>query len=198
MKGDELAVIALGGTIDEWHDVRPSNRNLFLKIMGAITPVALGLADALPHRKVISIDTDGGILMNLNSLCSIGNEQPKNLVTIIMDNECYEVIGGPPTSTAGNVKLEVMAQGAGIKNAVSVSNLEEFEQKFVEAMALDEPSLIVCKIIKETVVIPDEKRKRSDGFEDKYNFVRQIEDDENITIIPRELNRYAYENKHLV
>lgn len=193
LTGEELAVIALGGTIDEWHDVRPSDKNLFLKIMGSITPVAYGMADALPHRKVLSIDADGSFLLNLGILCTLGNEQPSNLITIILDNECYEVIGGPPTHTANrDVDLAAMARGAGIKTAVSAYTLEEFEKEIADALNRNGQSFIVAKVTRETVVIPEEKRKRTDGLEDKYRFVRHIEDIENTIIIPRERNRYAY------
>jgi sulfopyruvate decarboxylase subunit beta len=196
LKGDELAVIALGGTIDEWQDARPSDNNLFLKIMGSITPVALGLADSLPHRKVLSIDADGSFILNLGILCTLGNEQPKNLVTVVMDNECYEVIGGPPTHTANpNVDLAAMARGAGLKKAVSVTTLEEFEKEIIAALSSDEPGFIVAKVTRETVVIPDERRKRTDGLEDKYRFVRHMEDTEKTIIIPRERNRYAYKKE---
>lgn len=187
LTGDELAVIALGGMIDEWHSLRPSEKNLFLKIMGSITPVAYGIADSLPHRKVLSLDTDGSMLLNMGILCTIGNEQPKNLITVVMDNECYEVIGRPPTHTSGNVDLAAMARGAGIKNAVAVSTLEEFEAEFKAALGKEEPGFIVAKLEPGTMVFPEEERKRTDGHEDKYRFVRYIEDSEKVTIIPREV-----------
>jgi thiamine pyrophosphate-dependent acetolactate synthase large subunit-like protein len=187
LQGDELVVVALGGMIDEWHHLRPSDKNLFLKIMGSITPVAFGIAGSLPHRRVISLDTDGSLLINLGILCTIGNEQPKNLLTIIMDNECYEVIGGPPTHTAYNVDLSAMARGAGIKGAVLVRTPGEFESALTSAMNTDGPGFIVAKLEKGTTVFPEEERKRTDGFEDKYRFVRYIEDSEKVTIIPREV-----------
>jgi thiamine pyrophosphate-dependent acetolactate synthase large subunit-like protein len=184
---DELAVIALGGMIDEWYRVRNSDKNLYLKIMGSITPVAFGLADSLPHRKVVSLDTDGSLLLNLGILCTIGNERPKNLVTVVMDNECYEVIGRAPTHTAGNVNLAEMAKGAGIRNAVLVRTIEEFEKEIAAALEREEPGFIVAKLEPGTEVFPESERKRSDGFEDKYRFVRYIEDSERTTIIPREV-----------
>ncbi|ATW26469.1 thiamine pyrophosphate-dependent enzyme [Candidatus Formimonas warabiya] len=187
LQGDELAVVALGGMIDEWHHLRPSNKNLFLKIMGSITPVAFGLADSLPHRRVVSLDTDGSMLLNMGILCTIGNVQPKNLITIIMDNECYEVIGGPPTHTAYHVDLAAMGRGAGIERAVAVNNLEDFEKALTEAYHTEGPSFIVAKLERGTEIFPEEERKRTDGLEDKYNFVRYIEDSEKVTIIPREV-----------
>ncbi len=43
-----------------------------------------------PHRRIISLDTDGGILFNLGILATLGNEQPKNLLVVVWDNECYQ------------------------------------------------------------------------------------------------------------
>lgn len=187
LKGDELAVVALGGMIDEWNSLRPTHNNLYLKIMGSITPVAFGIADGLRHRKVISLDTYGSLLLNLGILCTLGNEQPQNLVTIVMDNECYEVIGSPPTHTSKNVDLAAMARGAGIKTAVTTRTRDEFEQEVILALEREEQSFIVAKIEKGTMTFPEEERKRTNGHEDKYNFVRYIEDSEDITIIPREV-----------
>jgi thiamine pyrophosphate-dependent acetolactate synthase large subunit-like protein len=184
---DDLAVVALGGMIDEWHSLKPEANSMYLKIMGSITPVAFGIADALRHRRVLSLDTDGSLLLNLGILCTIGNEQPENLVVIVMDNECYEVIGSPPTHTSGNVDLAAMARGAGIENAVSVENTADLEKAYTKALAGKEPALIVAKVDCGTQSFPEEQRKRTEGHEDKYRFVRYIEDTEGATIIPREV-----------
>ena len=184
---DELAVISIGGTIDEWNKVRPSDKNMYLKIMGAITPAAFGLSVALPHRKVISIDTDGSILLDLGIIATLGNEQPKNLIVIILDNECYEVIGRPPCHTSKNVDLAKMAMGAGIKNSYTVRKVDEFEKVIQETLGKNELSFIVLKLEPGSKVFPTEERKRTNGTEDKFRFVRHIEDLEGITIIPREV-----------
>ena len=185
---DELAVIALGGTIGEWDHLRPSPKNLFLKIMGSITAVAFGIARALPNRKVISLDTDGSLLLNMGILPTLGNEQPKNLVVFVLDNECYEVIGSPPTHTkSGRVDMAGIAKGAGVEKAVTVRTLEEAKVAIKEALSTDGPTVVVAKLERGTKVFPEEERKRTDGIEDKYRFVRHIEDLEGITIIPREV-----------
>ena len=41
----------------------------------------------------------------LDLLCILGNEQPFNLIIVVMNNECYEVIGGQPMYTFGNIDL---------------------------------------------------------------------------------------------
>ena len=183
----DLAVVALGGTIDEWYSLQPGPNSLYLKIMGSISPVAYGLAESLPHRRVFSLDTDGSLLLNLGILCTLGNEQPKNLVTVVLDNECYEVIGGPPTHTARNVDLAAMARGAGIRRAVQVRTPEELERELAGALGRQEPGFIVAKLERGTATFPEEQRKRTEGHEDMFRFVRHVEDIEKVTIIPREV-----------
>ena len=100
---DELVVLSLGASVDEWYNAAPHMRSasLFQQQLGCVTPQAFGLAVGLPHRRVVSLDTDGGMMFNLGILATLANEQPKNLFIVVWDNECYQSIGGPPTHTAG-------------------------------------------------------------------------------------------------
>ena len=49
----------------------PREGNLYTMGMGLVTPVVLGLALSLPHRGVIALDGDGGILLNLGALATV-------------------------------------------------------------------------------------------------------------------------------
>ena len=187
---DELVVLSLGASVDEWYTAAPHMRaaSLFQQQLGCVTPQAFGLAVGLPHRRVVSLDTDGGILFNLGILATLGNEQPNNLLVVVWDNECYQSIGGPPTHTAsGRVDIARIAQGAGIEHAYTAQSLDEFETRCAEGLKADRPYLIVAKV--EPAVRRDIKRKHSDGREDKYLFIRHIEAIENIVIMgPSEHN----------
>ena len=112
---DELVILSLGASVDEWYTAAPKMReaSLFQQQLGCVTPEAFGLAVGLPHRRVVSLDTDGGLLFNLGILATVGNEQPPNLLIVVWDNHCYQSIGGPPTHTAsGRVDLAAIARGA--------------------------------------------------------------------------------------
>jgi len=186
MLSEEIAVVSLGGQIDEWYHLRPSHKNIYLKAMGTVVPFAFGLSIALPHRKIICSDTDGSLLLDMGILATLGNERPKNLVVMILDNETYETIGLHPTHTKKNVDLASMAKGAGIENAFTVRTVPEFEERIKTALTLDELSFLVLKLEPGSQSFPEEERKRTDGIEDKYNFVRYLEESEKITIFPRE------------
>ena len=115
------------------------------------------------------------------------DEQPKNLFIVVWDNECYQSIGGPPTHTAGRVDIAAMARGAGIEEAHTVTTLDEFDRRCAEGLAARSPYLVVAKV--DRSIRRDIKRKHSDGREDKYIFVRHVEQTENIVIMgPSEHN----------
>lgn len=186
---DELVILSLGASVDEWYNAAPHMReaSLFQQQLGCVTPQAFGLAAGLPHRRIVSLDTDGGMMFNLGILATLGNEQPKNLL-VVWDNECYQSIGGPPTHTAsGRVDIAAIARGAGVEKAFTARTVGEFEDHCKAGLAADEPYIVVAKVA--GTVQPDIRRKHSDGREDKYIFVRHVEKTEDIVIMgPSEHN----------
>jgi sulfopyruvate decarboxylase subunit beta len=186
---DELVVLSLGASVDEWYNAAPHMRaaSLFQQQLGCVTPQAFGLAVGLPHRRIISLDTDGGMMFNLGILATLGNEQPKNLLVVVWDNECYESIGGPPTHTAGRADIAAIAHGAGIANAHTARSLDEFERLCAQGLSAASTYVVVAKV--DRSVRRDIRRKHSDGREDKYIFVRHVEETEGVVIMgPSEHN----------
>lgn len=187
---NELVILSLGASVDEWYNAAPHMRSasLFQQQLGCVTPEAFGLAVGLPHRRIVSLDTDGGMMFNLGILATLGNEQPKNLFVVVWDNECYQSIGGPPTHTAsGRVDLAAIARGAGVEQAFTAHTVEDFDAHCARGLASEMPYVVVAKV--SGTVQPDIKRKHSDGREDKYIFVRHVEATENVVIMgPSEHN----------
>jgi len=181
MLTDQLVVTNVARTGFETKMAMPREGNLYTMGMGLVTPVVLGLALSLPHRGVIALDGDGSILLNLGILCTVGNYAPANLTSIIFDNESYASTGGLPTATAGKTKLTEIAKGAGISNAVEVSTIEDFATVAGKAIAgRNGPWVIVCKVDAEK---PPVEPKLMDGRENKYRFVRYIEETEGTIIL---------------
>src|SRR3989442_12033285 len=89
--------------------------------MGLASSIGLGIALSQPNRKVVVIDGDGSVLMNLGGLTTLARSRPKNLVHLIFDNETLlSVGGGAPggykwftTPTATRTDLARVAKGAG-------------------------------------------------------------------------------------
>ena len=108
---DALVVTSAGATTLEWSALRPSDGNFRVRTLGLCSSIALGMALGLPHRKVIALDGDGSLLMNLCSLPTIARMQPKNLIHIVFDNQVYEASGCGETATAGGADLVRIALG---------------------------------------------------------------------------------------
>lgn len=177
---DELVIASLGGTGLEWHAAKPRDANLYLIAMGCNTPVGLGLALALPRRRVVVLETDGSLLLTLGALATVSVQKPDNLVIFVFDNEGYERVGGIPGVTGKGVDLAAIAKGAGIANTKTVRTVEEFSVAATEALTGGRLAFIVAKV--EMGIAPVSGRD-TDGLEDKYRFVRHIEEIENIPIL---------------
>ena len=182
---DPLVVI-WGSGRDEWWHLRPHPPSM-CSGLGLATAMGLGLALALPHRLVIVLDSDGGILFNLGALTTLGNLRPPNLKVFVMDNECYESIGAMPSATAGRANLEAIARGAGVEKAATTRTLEEFKEATKRALADNALHFIVAKVEKG-------KKKQPPHFtnanEQKYRFVRYVEETEKIHIISPPLQEH--------
>jgi sulfopyruvate decarboxylase subunit beta len=174
-KDDDLVVTNLGNTPHEWLAVRPSRANLYGMNLGQCTPVALGLALALPHRRVFALDGDGNLLLNLASLADTAYHKPANLRIIVFDNEAYESPGGMPTATAHGVDLVQVAKGCGINKGFEVSSIEDFREK-INMFSEKELCLIVAKI--ETGTIERPPYASLDYKFNKYIFTTYIEETE--------------------
>jgi sulfopyruvate decarboxylase subunit beta len=183
----DLVITSIGGVKPEWYSLMPGNGTMFADLLGCATPFSLGVALNLPHRRVVALDTDGGMLFNLGALCTVGKESPPNLTIIVFDNEHYEgVVGCPPTHTSGRMDLAGMASAAGIPCAATVKSLESFVQSATTMLSDNKTGLIVAKIEPGVFKdIPPDRVKQSDGVEDKYRFLRHIEQLEKISIRPR-------------
>jgi sulfopyruvate decarboxylase subunit beta len=184
--GDELVVTNLGAVRHEWQALRPHHGNYHLQNLGLTSSMALGLALALPHRKVVAFDGDGSLLLNLGSLATIANQHPRNLIHVVFDNECYESSRGAPTATAGQADLAAVARGCGFANVITVDTVAEFEAGFSQAFKSGDLYFILAKVEPGAGDVP---AAALDSQENKYLFVRYIEKSENTKILTSTLSR---------
>jgi sulfopyruvate decarboxylase subunit beta len=169
---DDLVVVSLGGTGLEWNAVCPSDRNLFLVAMGCNTPVALGMALAMKHRRIILLETDGSLLLNMGALATLGNVAPNNLRVFVMDNQGYERVRHDISATRGRTDLAAVAHGCGIPQALTARTELEFADAAKAAMEGGSLSFVVAKV---ESGIADVAPRPGDGVEDKFKFVRHVE-----------------------
>jgi len=76
---DADIVLPVYSTAFDWIDIRPSPLNyLSHGAMGLASSHALGLALGRPDRRVIVLDGDGSLLMNLGTLVTTAEAAPRN------------------------------------------------------------------------------------------------------------------------
>jgi sulfopyruvate decarboxylase subunit beta len=179
---DQLVVTSQSGQRIEWSHLSNHEGNLLVGMMGCALGVGMGLARALPHRKVVVLESDGSVLLSLFNLATLGNLQPKNLIVYIFDNGVYSGSRiSYPTATSGNTDLEAMAKGAGIHGAATIRDIDDFKRRGLGALTREEPALFVCKV-EESLIHREIPRPTTDLAENKYRFVRYVERTERKTI----------------
>jgi thiamine pyrophosphate-dependent acetolactate synthase large subunit-like protein len=180
LAGDALVVSSAGAVTLEWNAVRPSDGNLRVRTLGLCSSIALGMALGLPRRKIIALDGDGSLLMNLSSLATIARMKPQNLVHIVFDNEVYEASGRKETATAAGTDLVGLARAAGIENALWAGSIEEFAQAIERAVHGAVLRFIGVKVGTGRAVVPPYP---IDEVENKYRFIRHVEKSEQMEIL---------------
>ena len=149
---DEAVIGGIGYTnFDLWAaSALPSGRRTqnfyMLGSMGLAVPIALGVALAQPQRKVIALEGDGSILMQLGCLATVGARAQKNLAIVIMDNGAYQITGGQKTLTDQGADVVAIARGAGLAQSAWAADESAFEELIELSLREDGPWLIGCRI----------------------------------------------------
>jgi thiamine pyrophosphate-dependent acetolactate synthase large subunit-like protein len=139
----------IGGVGNSTFDLVPFDRprNFYMwNSMGMASSIGLGLALARPDLRVIVLDGDGSILMNLGSLATERSSGIGNLVHVIWDNGGWEITGGQPAGSRFGVDLATVARGCGIEKSATADDLGVFRRLFDEAMRDTQAWVIVGKI----------------------------------------------------
>ena len=158
LKHDEAVVGGIGNTnFDLWAAGRRPQNFYMLGSMGLAIPIALGVALAQPKRRVVALEGDGSLLMQLGVLATIGTLQPKNLVIVVMDNRAYQITGSQPTASAFGADFVAIARGAGIQRSDWALDEAGFEQLAARALAEDGPSFIAARIDDKPAVATTER-----------------------------------------
>ncbi|MGH7770322.1 MAG: thiamine pyrophosphate-dependent enzyme [Candidatus Binatia bacterium] len=172
---DHLVVTSQSGQRIEWSHLSNHEGNLLLGMMGCALGVGIGLALALPHRRVVVLESDGSVLLSLFNLPTLARLNPANLAVFVFDNGVYSGSRiSEPTATAGRTDLEKVAKGAGIRQAMTIRNIRAFKKDGIAAVKGKGLRFIVCKV-EESLVHREIPRPTIDLAENKYRFVRYLE-----------------------
>lgn len=135
---DEIVVATYSSGTD-WLAINDRPLNYFaFGAMGLASSHGLGLALARPDKRVVVLDGDGSLLMNLGTLVTIAAVAPRNLVHFVGHNGSYEANGGHPIPNRG-VDFAGLAEAAGIPSCHRFSEVSEFERALSGLLAGEGP-----------------------------------------------------------
>jgi sulfopyruvate decarboxylase subunit beta len=145
---DKLVVTNMGACAQELYNLGHCDNFFYLQhAMGLASSIGLGLACSLPHMRVVVLDGDGSVLMNLGALATLARYRPANLIHIIFDNGSLLSTGGFPSHTANGVtNLAAIARGAGIAHVEEASTAYDFMQAAADAFERGALSVIVARV----------------------------------------------------
>jgi thiamine pyrophosphate-dependent acetolactate synthase large subunit-like protein len=147
LSDDDVVVSNLGQATQDLQRAsdRPLNCYTFGS-MGQCSSIGLGIALARRDVRVVCLDGDGSLLMNLGSLCTIATLQPGNYALVIWDNQVHMTTGGQPTATAHRSSLAHMARGAGIEKVIEPRDETELGHAFDRILSEEGPFVVPVKI----------------------------------------------------
>jgi sulfopyruvate decarboxylase subunit beta len=148
IRTDEI-VVATMSAITDWAKLSSSPLDFFVGgAMGYASSVGLGLAMAQANRKVIILDGDGSLLMNLGTLVTIADVQPPNLIHFVLENQLYEVPGGIPLPGVGKHNLGALARAAGLTRVYEFDKLADFRERLEAILREPGPTFSSLRVAK--------------------------------------------------
>jgi sulfopyruvate decarboxylase subunit beta len=150
---DDDVVVTTMGAAREWmaldadHAPHPLDLVLVPSSMGQATSYGLGLALAQPRRRVVVVNGDGSLLMNLGSLVTIADAAPANLTVVVVDNGVYEVTGAQPVPGAGRVDFAAMARACGFRAVHRYADAAAWARDVAPLLDGAGPTLVVLDVL---------------------------------------------------
>ena len=144
--GDDI-VVPVYTTAFDWIAIHPHPLNyLCVGAMGLAPSHALGLALGRPDKRVLVLDGDGSLLMNLGCLVTVADVAPRNLVHFVFENGTYEANGAHPIPGRDRIDFAGFARAAGYRSCHVFDDLAAFEKGIAAALAEPGPVFIDLKI----------------------------------------------------
>jgi thiamine pyrophosphate-dependent acetolactate synthase large subunit-like protein len=172
---DEFVVACNGMINRELFAVNDRKRNFYmLGSMGLASAIGLGVALAKPTSMVVVLAGDGNVLMSLGSLASIGEVAPKNLLHVVLDNECHESTGEQETATS-IARLDDVAEASGFRHVERVERVDtvgKLRSVLKQFLGWDGPSFILVKVERGRADVP---RVNVDPYEIRDRFMRELD-----------------------
>ena len=147
LRHEEAVIGGIGYTnFDLWATGQRPQNFYMLGSMGLAVPIGMGVALAQPKRKVIALEGDGSILMQLGSLATVAARNQKNLAIVIMDNGAYQITGGQKALSDEGADIVAIARACGLTQSRWAADESAFEEMIALSLKEDGPWLIGCRI----------------------------------------------------
>ena len=172
---DKLVVTIMGASAQELYNLGHRENFFYLQhAMGLASSIGLGLAMHLPAERVVVLDGDGSVLMNLGTFATLARYRPKNLIHIVFDNGSLLSTGGFDShTTSGITDIAAIARGAGVEHVAAVDTAVGFGEAFIAALERNDLSVIVAKV---AAVGPEHYGMDLQLPENAFRFRRWIQD----------------------
>ena len=137
-------VITTMSTARTWPNMssRPDLDYRLSGCMGKASSVGLGIALARPDVRVLVLDGDGSLLMNLGSLVTVASQGPKNLVHVVFDGATYDTSGAQPTPGKDIIDWAGLAKSAGYKQAANIESEDELAKQWPSLLSAEGPVFV--------------------------------------------------------
>jgi thiamine pyrophosphate-dependent acetolactate synthase large subunit-like protein len=113
--------------------------------MGHAADLALGIALAQPRRKVVCLNGDGSMMMSLGTLALPVEQQARNFILFVLQNDKYEITGNQPVPGAAGVDFTLLARGAGFRSVYAFDDAAAYRRELKSVLAADGPTFVVVK-----------------------------------------------------
>jgi sulfopyruvate decarboxylase subunit beta len=168
-RSDDAIVVGVYNAGFDWRRISQSPLNYYaIGAMGQGSSHALGTALAMPAHKVIVLDGDGSLSMNLGSLVTVAAQAPPNYYHFVCENGGYEANGSHPIPGRGVISFAGHARAAGYPHTFEFDALEKFEAEIERIMSLKGPVFTTLK------VVPGEKSPHDFAFANSIEGHRQF------------------------
>jgi len=144
---ERIVVTIMGAVAAELYTLGHRHNFFYLEhAMGLASSMGLGIALVMPEHKVIVLDGDGSLLMNLGTLSTMARYKPGNLVHIVFDNESLLSVGGFPTATSTGTDLAGIARASGVPCVMEANTPESLKAAVTDALSGNTLTTIVSKV----------------------------------------------------
>jgi sulfopyruvate decarboxylase subunit beta len=143
----EWLVVVCNGMIGRelWTIGDRPNHFYMIGSMGLASTIGLGLALRQPDKKVVVLDGDGNVLMNMGALGNVAQLAPANLYHVVLDNGVHGSTGGQRT-ISDSVALEAVARACGYREAARVSDESELRAALDSVFDRPGPAMLLAKV----------------------------------------------------